>query len=83
MATPDGRLDPAHGDPHRRRILGLLAGFEQGHLRRRYRDEADIYVHAPESGEHVSVTVDSEDHRYEEFVGGRSGAGGPTGEVAA
>jgi uncharacterized protein (DUF58 family) len=83
IATPDGRLDPAHGDPHRRRILGLLAGFEQGHLRRRYRDEADIYVHAPESGEHVSVTVDGEDHRYEEFVGGRSGAGGRTGEVAA
>lgn len=80
MATPDGRLDPAHGDPHRRRILGLLAGFEQGHLRRRYRDEADVYVHAPESGEHVSVTVDGEDHRYEEFVGGRTG---DAAEVAA
>ena len=75
IATPDGRLDPAHGDPHRRRILGVLAAFEQGHLRRRYRDEADIFVHAPESGEHVSVTVDGEDHRYAEFVGSGAGAG--------
>ncbi|SEW12557.1 DUF58 domain-containing protein [Halobacterium jilantaiense] len=81
IATPSGRLDPAHGDPHRRRILGVLAAFEQGHLRRRYRDEADIFVHAPESGEHVSVTVDGEDHRYAEFVGSRAGAGGT--EVAA
>jgi uncharacterized protein (DUF58 family) len=75
VATPDGHLDPAHGDPHRRRILGVLAAFEQGHLRRRYRDDADIFVHAPESGEHVTVTVDGEDHRYAEFVGGRAGAG--------
>jgi uncharacterized protein (DUF58 family) len=81
VATPDGRLDPAHGDPHRRRILGVLAAFEQGHLRRRYRDEADIVVHAPESGEHVSVTVDGEDHRYAEFVGSGAGADGP--EVVA
>lgn len=83
IATPDGRLDPAHGDPHRRRILGVLAAFEQGHLRHRYRDEADIFVHAPESGEHVSVTVDGEDHRYAEFVGSGAGAGGSETEVVA
>jgi uncharacterized protein (DUF58 family) len=70
VVIPEGKLDPAHGDPHRRRILGLLAEFEQGKLRHRYKEEAEIFVHAPESGQHVSVSVGDEDRRYEEFVGG-------------
>ncbi|MFB6072860.1 MAG: DUF58 domain-containing protein [Halobacterium sp.] len=75
VVTPTGSLDPAHGDPHRRRVLGVLADFEQGMLRRRRKDEAEIVVHAPRSGEHVSVTVAGDDHRYKEFVGGRTTAG--------
>ncbi|MFC3478074.1 DUF58 domain-containing protein [Halobacterium litoreum] len=81
VATPNGALDPASGDPHRRRVLGVLAGFQRGKLRRRRKDEAEIVVHAPESGEHVSVTVAGNDHRYEEFVGGRTSAS--DAEVAA
>lgn len=74
VATPDGTLDPAHGDPHRRRVLAALAEFGRGKLRQRHRDDAEIFVHAPRSGEHVTVTVAGEDHRYAEFVGGRAGA---------
>ena len=74
VATPAGTLDSAHGDPHRRRVLEILARFDRGKLRSRYVDDAEIVVHAPESGEHVSVTVGDSVHRYEEFVGGRAGA---------
>ncbi|WP_336035325.1 DUF58 domain-containing protein [Halobacterium yunchengense] len=73
VATPNGVVDPAHGDPHRRRLLAALASFERGKLRRRRRDEAEIVVYAPESGEHVSVTVDGDEHRYAEFVGRNAG----------
>jgi uncharacterized protein (DUF58 family) len=73
VATPTGTLDPAHGDPHRRRMLGVLAEFGRGKLRQRRKDEAEIVVHAPESGEHVTVTVGDDDHRYEEFVGQTAG----------
>jgi len=45
-----------------------------GKLRQRHKAEAEIVVHAPRSGEHVSVTVGDDDHRYEEFVGGRTSA---------
>ena len=75
VATPAGTLDPAHGDPHRRRVLEILARFGRGKLRSRHREEAEIVVYAPENGEHVSVTVGDSSHRYEEFVGGRAGAG--------
>lgn len=74
VSTPSATIDPAHGDPHRRRVLAALAEFERGKLRQRRRDDAEIFVHAPQSGEHVSVTVDGEDHRYEEFVGQSAGA---------
>jgi uncharacterized protein (DUF58 family) len=73
VSTPSGTIDPAHGDPHRRRVLAALAEFDRGKLRQRRREDAEIFVHAPKSGEHVSVRVDGEDHRYEEFVGGRAG----------
>ncbi|WP_232687069.1 DUF58 domain-containing protein [Halobacterium zhouii] len=74
VTTAVGAVDPAHGDPHRRRVLEILARFGRGKLRSRRKDEADIVVHAPESGEHVSVTVGDTAYRYEEFVGGRAGA---------
>ncbi|WP_232700382.1 DUF58 domain-containing protein [Halobacterium wangiae] len=74
IVTSTGNLDPANGDPHRRRVLGVLAAFGRGKLRQRHKTEAEIVVHAPESGEHVSVTVGDDDHRYEEFVGGRTSA---------
>ncbi|AHG02700.1 hypothetical protein HALDL1_02980 [Halobacterium sp. DL1] len=74
IVTQSGGLDPANGDPHRRRVLGVLADFDGGKLRQRHKAEAEIVVHAPRSGEHVSVTVGDDDHRYEEFVGGRTSA---------
>jgi uncharacterized protein (DUF58 family) len=74
IVTPTGKLDPANGDPHRRRVLGVLADFGRGKLRNRRKEAAEIVVRAPESGEHVSVTVGEDDHRYEEFVGGRTSA---------
>lgn len=74
VAAPNGTLDPAQGDPHRRRILGVLAGFRSGLLRSSRKDDAEIFVQAPESGEHVSVTVSGENHRYDEFLSGRAGA---------
>jgi uncharacterized protein (DUF58 family) len=78
IAAPNGTLDPAQGDPHRRRILGVLAGFHSGMLRSSRKDDAEILVQAPESGEHVTVTVSGDDHRYDEFLGGR-----PNAEVSA
>lgn len=72
VAAPNGTLDPAQGDPHRRRILGVLAGFHSGMLRSSHKDDAEILVRAPESGEHVTVSVSGDDHRYDEFLGGRT-----------
>ncbi|MCG1001939.1 MULTISPECIES: DUF58 domain-containing protein [Halobacterium] len=73
VATASGSVEPAHGDPHRRRLLGALAAFERGRLPTHLREDADVVVRAPESGEHVVVTVGGTDYRYAEFVG--SGAG--------
>jgi uncharacterized protein (DUF58 family) len=75
ITTPVGTLDPAHGDPHRRRVLEMLARFGRWKIRSRRKEEAEIVVRAPQSGEHVSVTVGDSAHRYEEFVGGKAGAG--------
>lgn len=74
VTTRTDALDPAKGDPHRRRILGVLAGFGRGKLRSRRKDEAEIVVRAPRSGEHVQVEVSGDDHRYSEFLGGRANA---------
>ncbi|MGB9964204.1 DUF58 domain-containing protein [Halobacterium hubeiense] len=85
VATEAGRVEPAHGDPHRRRLLAALASFERGRLPRHRRADADVLVHAPETGEHVAVTVDGTDYRYAEFVGDDAGperAASP-GEVSA
>jgi len=73
VATASGRVEPAHGDPHRRRLLAALAAFERGRLPERHRVDADVVVHAPETGEHVTVTVGGTDYRYAEFVGGGAG----------
>jgi uncharacterized protein (DUF58 family) len=73
VATASGNVEPAHGDPHRRRLLGALATFERGRLPQHRRDNADVVVHAPESGEHVTVTVGGTDYRYTEFVGRGAG----------
>ncbi|MFB6268503.1 MAG: DUF58 domain-containing protein [Halobacterium sp.] len=83
VSTPSGTIDPAHGDPHRRRVLAALAEFERGKLRQHRRDDAEIFVHAPESGEHVTVSIDGDDHRYEEFVGRDARSGQSSGRRAA
>jgi len=82
IATANGTLDPAHGDPHRRRVLGVLANFSRGKMRERRKDDAEIVVHAPESGEHVTVTVADTDYRYAEFVGSGAGASTPANRGA-
>jgi len=85
VATPAGSVEPAHGDPHRRRLLAALAEFERGRLPPSRREAADVIVHAPESGEHVTVTVGGTDYRYAEFVGSTAGAnasGDPSGVSA-
>ncbi len=90
VVSASGSIEPAHGDPHRRRLLAALGTFDRERLPQHRRDDADIVVHAPESGEHVTVTVGGTDHRYGEFVGRDAGAEragerrpADSGEVAA
>lgn len=69
LVTPQGRVDPAKGDEHRRRLLVLLARLDRGRLRSRYRREADVLVRAPADGGHVNIDVEGEPHRFDELVG--------------
>lgn len=69
LVTAQGRIDPSAGDEHRRRLLTLLARLDRGHLRSRYRREADVVVRAPEGGGHVRIDIDGGGHRFDELVG--------------
>lgn len=68
LVTTDTTLPAGNGDPHRRSVLETLARLDRGRVRRRHRDSADILVAAPETGEHVEVTIGTDSRRYAELV---------------
>lgn len=68
VITEDGVIPAGNGDPHRRRILETLARLGRGRIRRRHRESADIHIIAPETGEHVEVTIGADRRRYAELV---------------
>ncbi len=70
VVTPQGRIDPAASDEHRRRLLSLLARLEPGPLRSRHRRDADVVVRAPPDGAHVDIAVEGSVHRFSELVDG-------------
>jgi len=74
VVTPQGRIDPAKGDEHRRRLLSLLARLEPGPLRSRHRRNADVVVRAPPDGAHVDIAVEGGVHRFTELVDGAAEA---------
>lgn len=73
VVTADGVIPAGNGDPHRRRILETLARLERGGVRRRHRENADIHITAPETGEHVEVTIGTDRRRYAELLDTASG----------
>ncbi|MFB6082222.1 MAG: DUF58 domain-containing protein [Halanaeroarchaeum sp.] len=73
VVTPDGDVDPAVGDPHRRRILGLLATFDGGTLEDAQRDRVDVSVRGDGGGE-VAV-VAGEDRTTFAGIADRSAEG--------
>lgn len=73
LVTADGTIPAGNGDPHRRRILEALARLERGRVRRRHRENADIHITAPETGEHVEVVVGTDRQRYSELLDTSSG----------
>jgi uncharacterized protein (DUF58 family) len=68
VVTEAGHIPAGSGDPHRRRVLESLARLGRGKLRRRHVDRADIHIVAPESGDHVEVTVGADRQRYAELL---------------
>lgn len=68
LITADATIPAGNGDPHRRSVLEALARLDRGRVRRRHRESADILVAAPETGEHVEVTVGTDNRRYAELV---------------
>lgn len=68
LVTADGTIPTGNGDPHRRRVLEALARLDRGRVRRRHRENADIHIAAPETGEHVEVTVGTDRRRYAELL---------------
>ena len=68
VITPEGSIPAGTGDPHRRRVLEALARLDRGRVRRRHRENADIHIAAPDTGEHVEVTVGTDRRRYAELI---------------
>lgn len=73
LVTENGSIPPGTGDPHRRRILEALARLGRGRVRRRHREDADVHIVAPETGEHVEVAVGSDRRRYSELLAASTG----------
>ncbi|MFB6266443.1 MAG: DUF58 domain-containing protein [Halodesulfurarchaeum sp.] len=75
LITPDGTLEPAHGDAHRRQVLELLAVLEEGPLGESQRSEATISVRSPRGSGVVEVDVDGDRVPFEQLAGTGTGTG--------
>ncbi|MFB6070385.1 MAG: DUF58 domain-containing protein [Halanaeroarchaeum sp.] len=75
VVGPNGEVEPAVGEPHRRRVLSLLATLDAGAVPDDRRDDVDVLVSATDAD--ATQVVVGGDRRSFEDLAGRRQAGVP------